>query len=79
MKLFIFTEVLVDYTGGMAVIAAETVEDAIEIAVTTISESEKSSVEHKEWIRQSFKNGEVKVIDEEIKKAEMISYVYGGM
>jgi len=44
MNLYVFQEVLTDYTSGMAIIAAETIEQAHQIAYAEFSWSEDEDI-----------------------------------
>ena len=73
MKLYIIQEVLSDYTGGMCVIAAESLEQCREI----FSEEFSSNSSMKEY-DEAIKNNEYKELDVVNINPGVVSYVYGG-
>ena len=67
-NLYILSDVLADYTGGMAVVAAPSLERCWELFAAEFDEYELKNA----------KNAKVKVI-EGVNHAEgVVSYVYGG-
>lgn len=79
MKLFIFTEILKDYTSGMAVVAAESIDDAIELAVKEIMGPFSSyTSEPGNFIRESFRSGDVEIVESNVETPRVIAFVYGG-
>jgi hypothetical protein len=79
MKMFVFEEVLWDYTSGMAVIAAESLEQAQQLAYEEFNYNcnwRKETFE--EWLKSSNFHrceGEYEVVGVE---AGIKHYVYGG-
>ena len=74
MNLYILNDVLYDYTAGMAVIAAESMEQCKELFMEQFcySDSVKSGYE------EDFNTAHVKVIEGVDHVAGVVSYVYGG-
>ena len=73
MNLFIIKEVLYDYTEGMVVIAAETLERARELFVAGF-DSERQAEEFDEAIER----GAYKTLQVVGQPEGIVSYVYGG-
>lgn len=77
MNLYILNDVLYDYTSGMAVIAAESLEQCNQIFMKEFAPGESAYV--KECVQEDFNTAEVKVIENvPYEKEEVVSYVYGG-
>ena len=72
MNLYIINDVLYDYTDGMCVIAAESLEQCNQIFM------EKFSHDYvKECRQKEFDTAEIKVIENVNHPAGVVSYVYG--
>ena len=77
MNLYILNDVLHDYTAGMAVIAAESMEQCGQIFMEEFCHSNDSDFV-KECRQEDFNTAEVKVIEGVNYAAGVVSYVYGG-
>ena len=75
MNLYILNDVLYDYTSGMAVIAAESMEQCNQIFIEEFGYGNAYSPE---VIQQDFDTAVVKVIEGVDHVAGVVSYVYGG-
>lgn len=80
MNLYILNEVLYDYTDGMCVIAAESLEQCNQIFMEEFgyfgeSETEKAMNEGRQ---DEFNSAQIKVIENVNHPAGVVSYVYGG-
>ena len=72
-NLYIINEVLSDYTPGMAVIAAPSLERCKEIFVEEfLSDSQTGEYD------SAIKDGDYKVIENVNRPEGVVSYVYGG-
>ena len=71
-NLYIIEEVLFDYTAGMAVICAPSLERCREIFVKEFSCDELADFD------SSINKGDYKVIEGVNKEEGVVSYVYGG-
>jgi hypothetical protein len=76
MNLYILNDVLYDYTSGMAVIAAESLEQCNQIFMKEFAPGESAYV--KECVQEDFNTAEVKVIENVNHPAGVVSHVYGG-
>lgn len=74
MNLYILNDVLYDYTPGMAVIAAESMEQCKELFVEEFCSSDFFKAE----CERDFDTAEVKVIEGVNHVAGVVSYVHGG-
>ena len=82
-NLYILNEVLYDYTAGMAVIAAPSLERARELFIEEFGwykgpESSDYSKEHDAGLLEEFDSAEAKVIEGVNHPEGVVSYVYGG-
>ena len=77
MNLYILNDVLHDYTAGMAVIAAESMEQCKELFMAEFCYSGASDYVKGEY-EGDFNTAEVKVIEGVDHVAGVVSYVYGG-
>ena len=77
MNLYILNDVLHDYTAGMAVIAAESMEQCKELFMEEFCYF-KSSDYVKGQYEEDFNTADVKVIEGVNHVAGVVSYVYGG-
>lgn len=77
MNLYILNDVLHDYTPGMAVIAAESMEQCKELFMAEFCYSGASDYVKGEYERD-FNTAIVKVIEGVNHAAGVVSYVYGG-
>jgi hypothetical protein len=80
MNLYILNDVLYDYTSGMAVIAAESLEQCNQIFIGEFGsdcDTEWTKMQNKR-IQEDFDTAEVKVIENVNHPAGVVSYVYGG-
>ena len=70
MKLFIINDILSDYTAGMAVIAAENMDQCRELFIEEVGD----------YYADEFDNCAKFIVIEsvEVEKAGVISYEYGG-
>jgi hypothetical protein len=77
MNLYILNDVLYDYTAGMAVIAAESMEQCKELFMEQFCYSGASAYppDHSE---DDFNTADFKVIENVNHPAGVVSYVYGG-
>lgn len=77
MNLYILNDVLHDYTAGMAVIAAESMEQCKELFIAELCYSGNPN-----WVKnqyeEDFNTAKVKVIEDVPCAAGVVSYVYGG-
>ena len=77
MNLYILNDVLHDYTAGMAIIAAESMEQCKELFMKEFCYSGASDYV-KGGYEEDFNTAEVKVIEGVNHVAGVVSYVYGG-
>jgi hypothetical protein len=80
MNLYILNDVLYDYTSGMAVIVAESLEHCNQIFIEEFGsgcDAEWAKMQNKR-IQEDFDTAEVKVIENVNHPAGVVSYVYGG-
>ena len=77
MNLYILNDVLHDYTAGMAVIAAESMEQCKELFMAEFCHPNDSDFV-KECRQEDFNTAVVKVIEGVNYAAGVVSYVYGG-
>ena len=77
MKMFVFEEVLPDYTSGMALIAAETLDQAQQIAYATFYLSWQEQT-FEEWLKSSGFHTCSGIYEIGDVKAGVRHYVYGG-
>jgi len=77
MNLYILNDVLYDYTAGMAVIAAESMEQCKELFMEQFCYFGASDY-FKGKYEEDFNTAEVKVIEGVNHVAGVVSYVYGG-
>lgn len=77
MNLYILNDVLHDYTAGMAVIAAESMEQCKELFMAKFCYSGASDYV-KSGYEADFNTAVVKVIEGVNYAAGVVSYVYGG-
>ena len=81
MNLYILNDILYDYTSGMAVIAAESMEQCNQIFMEefgSISDNEYA-VTRNEELQKEFETADFKVIENvNVGGVGVISYVYGG-
>ena len=75
MNLYILNDVLYDYTSGMAVIAAESMEQCRQIFIEKFGTG--SDYSNKERQRE-FDTADFEVIENVNHPAGVVSYVYGG-
>ena len=74
MNIYVINEVLIDYSSGMAVIAAPDLARCRELFLAEFNWPAR----HQDQFDASISNGDFKVI-ENVNEAEgIISYVYGG-
>jgi len=80
MKVFVFGSVLADYTSGMAVVVAETLKRAQEIAMEKFWNNWGNQRDLKSWLRKEENKGWRKPIASypTSAKKENIHYVWGG-
>lgn len=74
MNLYIINEVLYDYTDGMAVIAASSLNRCRELFAEEFGYSNSRMKEYDE----SIKDGSYKVLEVVNQEEGVVSYVYGG-
>lgn len=74
MNLYILKDVLYDYSAGMAVIAAESMEQCKELFVEEFCSSDSFKAEYED----DFNTAVVKVIEGVNYAAGVVSYVRGG-
>jgi hypothetical protein len=77
MKLYILKEVLYDYTDGMCVIAAESLEHCKQLFIEEFGNPTDPDY-LKERRQKEFDDASVKVIEGVNHPAGVVSYVYGG-
>ena len=81
-NLYILNEVLCDYTAGMAVIAAPSLERARELFLEEFAWFDNGSIDfknyHNENLVKEFDSAGVKVIEGVNHPEGVVSYVYGG-
>ena len=77
MNLYILNDVLHDYTAGMAVIAAESMEQCKELFMAEFCYSGASDYV-KGGYEADFNTAKVKVIEDVPYAAGVVSYVHGG-
>ena len=81
MKLYIFKEVLYDYTDGMAVIAAESMPQCEQIFMEEFgyfTDCNGKKVKD-EKVQKEFNNAKVTIIESVgLDEAGIVEYVYGG-
>jgi hypothetical protein len=81
MNLYILNDVLYDYTSGMAVIAAESMEQCNQIFIEKFGsdcDAEWAKMKNKR-IQEDFNTADVKVLENvNVGGVGVISYVYGG-
>mgnify|MGYP006268298173 CR=1 FL=1 len=78
MNLYIINEVLYDYTAGMCVIAAESLQRCEQIFMKEFTDPRDSDF-IKECKQKEFNEAGIKVIENvPYEKEEVVSYVYGG-
>jgi hypothetical protein len=80
MNLYILNDVLYDYTPGMCVIAAESLEQCNEFFMKEFGRSDDSHLAkiRNEEHQKEFDTAEIKVIENVNHPAGVVSYVYGG-
>ena len=80
MNLYILNDVLYDYTSGMAVIAAESMEQCNHIFIEQFGRSGDTDYAktRNEEFQKEFDTADVKVIENVNHPAGVVSYVYGG-
>jgi hypothetical protein len=76
-NIYIITEVLCDYTSGMVVIAAPSLERCKELFLDEFDS--RCRFNHKFQFERSIKNGNYKVVEAANASEGIISYVYGGL
>lgn len=74
MNLYIISEVLYDYTDGMVVIAAESLDRCRELFIKEFGRFETQIKEYD----QSISDGSYKVLEVLNQQEGIVSYVYGG-
>lgn len=74
MNLYIISEVLYDYTDGMVVIAAESLDRCRELFIKEFGRFETQIKEYD----QSIRDGSYKVLEVLNQQEGIVSYVYGG-
>ena len=80
MNLYILNDVLYDYTSGMAVIAAESLEQCNQIFIGEFGsdcDAEWAKMKNKR-IQEDFDTADVKVIENVNHPSGVVSYVYVG-
>lgn len=77
MNLYILNDVLHDYTAGMAVIAAESMEQCKELFMEEFCYSSAPDYVKGQY-EEDFNTADVKVIEGVNHVAGVVSYVYGG-
>ena len=80
MNLYILNNVLYDYTSGMAVISAESMEQCNQIFIEEFGRSGDNDYAktRNEELQKDFDTAEIKVIENVNHPAGVVSYVYGG-
>ena len=79
MNLYILNDVLYDYTSGMAVIAAESMEQCGQIFIEKFGTgSDYSKLKSNKERQREFDTADFKVIENVNHPAGVVSYVYGG-
>ena len=80
MNLYILNDVLYDYTPGMCVIAAESLEQCNQIFIEKFGHSGDSDYAktRNEGMQEEFNTADTKVIENVNHPAGVVSYVYGG-
>jgi len=79
MNLYILNDVLYDYTSGMAVIAAESMEQCNQIFIEKFGGSgDNQYAKTRVFLQKEFDTADFKVIENVNHPAGVISYVYGG-
>ena len=84
MNLYILNDVLYDYTSGMAVIAAESMEQCNQIFIEKFGRSGDNDIindyakTRNEELQKEFDTADFKVIENVNHPAGVVSYVYGG-
>lgn len=78
MNLYIINEVLYDYTDGMAVIAADSIERCRELYELEFANSEYRKVQVMEEYDAAISYGHFKVLQVQGVNEGIVSYVYGG-
>jgi glutamine cyclotransferase len=81
MNLYILNDVLYDYTSGMAVIAAESMEQCNQIFIEKFGRSGDNDYAktRNEELQKEFDTADFKVIENvNVGGVGVISYVYGG-
>jgi hypothetical protein len=82
MNLYILNDVLYDYTSGMAVIAAESMEQCNQIFIEKFGRSgdfvNDYAKARNEELQREFDTAYFKVIENVNHPAGVVSYVYGG-
>ena len=77
MNLYILNDVLYDYTPGMCVIAAESLEQCNQIFIERFGDSDYAKTRN-EKLQKDFDTAQIKVIENVNHPAGVVSYVYGG-
>ena len=80
MNLYILNDVLYDYTPGMCVIAAESLEQCNQIFIERFGDSGDSDYAktRNEGMQEEFNTADTQVIENVNHLAGVVSYVYGG-
>ena len=80
MNLYILNDVLYDYTPGMCVIAAESLEQCNQIFIEEFGDSGDSDYAktRNEKLQKDFDTAQIKVIENVNHPAGVVSYEYGG-
>jgi hypothetical protein len=80
MNLYILNDVLYDYTSGMAVIAAESMEQCNQIFMEEFGRPGDNdyAVTRNQELQKEFDTADVKVLENVNHPSGVVSYVYGG-
>ena len=81
MNLYIINDVLYDYTPGMAVIAAQSLQRCEQIFMERFGYTSNSefAIQENEEQQKQFNQAPIKVIENvPYEKEEVVAYVYGG-
>jgi len=77
-NIYIINDVLCDYTGGMAVIAAPTLERCKELFLKEFDDGRRFEISREFEFERAIRGGDYKVVEAANASEGIISYVYGG-